>query len=37
MKDANNAWERIVQILHYNDELVIELNQPQKRHATQLL
>jgi hypothetical protein len=37
MKDANNAWERIVQSLQYNGELVVELNESQKRHAAQLL
>jgi hypothetical protein len=37
MKDANSAWERIVQSLHCNGELVGELNDSQKRHAAQLL
>jgi len=37
MKDANNAWERIVQSQLYNGELVVELNESQKRHAPQLL
>ena len=37
MKDAINGDERIVQSLHYNGVLVVELNWSLKRHAAQLI
>jgi hypothetical protein len=37
MNDAKIAWERIVQSLHYNGVIVVELNDSQKRQAAQLL